>query len=160
MFGAYATEIRYAALSLDDVGLISYGNCAMSLADITMQKSATVLEENSYDFVRKHRLIPGDQVPLGYRALWQRRNRLAIAKLAAKLSTINQSFAKLLLSSDGNRQNDQFMEIHIYGKFDHQSVTAVSVPGQKNVKDRLEIEYINRIKDYAKKLNLSCTEYD
>jgi hypothetical protein len=159
LFGAYKTKIRYAALALEDKGLISYGNCSMSLANITMENSATVLEENSFDFVSKYRLVPGNDTPAGFRATWTQRYRLASAKLATKLLN-NKPFSDLLLSSDGDRNNDQFMEVHIYGAFDNQSVTAVSVPTDSNIKDPIDRLIVKQIHAYAKQSNISCTEYD
>ena len=161
LFGAYAPEIRYAALSLDQKGLTSYGNCCLTLADITMEKSATVLEENSFDFVRKHQILPGDDIPLGFRATWKQRYFLAIAKLAAKLTVKKQAISNLLLSSDGQRGNDQFMEVHIYGSFDKQAIESLALPKLKSVKkNKADSINMKRIRDYAQNMRLSCIEYD
>jgi hypothetical protein len=135
VFGAYADQIRYGALSLDDRGLISYGNCAVTIADVTLVARASLMEENSYSFVRTHKILPGDPLPKGFRAGWHDRFKLAVAKLAHRIQpgTSVHEFPSLLLFSDGNRQNDNFIEVHVYGAFDHQSFVAVSGPDPKKV---------------------------
>lgn len=79
LFGTYGEEIRYAALSLDGSGLISYGPYAVKLREIAIKGRTTVLEENSYDFVRRHQLLPGVEIPPGYRAVWDDKHKLAVA---------------------------------------------------------------------------------
>jgi hypothetical protein len=154
LFGVYGEQIRYAALSLEQKGLHSYGRCCIALADVTMQHFATVMEENSYDFVANHRILPQDNIPLGYRASWTDRHLLATAKLAAKITANEQDLSELLLSCDGNRDNDKFMEVHIYGAFDNQSIVKISIPGK--TKDRKEKMAFAGIENYASQKKLSC----
>ena len=154
LFGAYAPEIRYAALALDQRGLISYGNCSMTLADMTMRYKATLLEENSYFFVQKHRIVAGDALPQGYRATWENRHLLAVAKLADKITQKAQNWANVLLHSNGDRQHDEFIEVHIYGAFDKQAIEAVAIPSlSKKNKDHLAVL---QIQDYAENYSIPC----
>jgi hypothetical protein len=127
MFGGYAREIRYGALSLDSGGPQSYGPYAMKLKDIAIRSRATVLENNSYDFVQKHNLKPRVKLPLGYIAPWYNRHKLAVAKLAERItpSTDETEFARILLFSEGNRATDEFIEVHIYGPFDLNAVESI-----------------------------------
>lgn len=127
LFGSYAHEIQYAALSLDGAGPPSYGPYAMKLRDVAIRARATTLENNSYDFVRKHDLKPGHKPPPGYLASWDNRNKLAVAKLAEQLTpkTVETDFPQLLLSSAGNRDTDEFIEVHIYGTFDLNAIESV-----------------------------------
>ena len=150
LFGVYASEIRYAALALDGKGLISYGSCSVTISDVTPAACATVLEENSYTFVRRYRLIPGEDIPPGFRALWEDRHKLAVAKLAdqVKKGTREDGFPRLLLYSDGDRQNDRFLEAHLYGPFDRQSVEAVSAPRPETA-NRTDRPHLERIRDWA-----------
>ena len=85
LFGAYASEIRYGALSLNGNGPTSYGSCSVTIADVTASARATVLEENSYAFVHRHMLLPGKDIPAGHRSLWGERHKLAVAKLANRV---------------------------------------------------------------------------
>lgn len=105
LFGGYADQIRYGALALDDKGLTSYGSCSMSISNVTAEASATLLEENSYGFVRRHRVLPGDDIPRGFRALWEDRHKLVVAKLASGIHarTRTDTFPRTVLYSDGNR---------------------------------------------------------
>lgn len=127
LFGDYADEITYAALSLDGSGPHSYGPYAMKLKDIAVRNRATLLENNSYDFVPKYNLKPGDKPPPGYTASWNNRNKLAVAKLAERIThdTKETEFAQLLLFSEGNRATDEFVEVHIYGTFDPKAVESI-----------------------------------
>jgi len=156
LFGEYTPKIRYAALSLDHKGLVSYGSCSMTVSEVTARYKATVLEENSFDFVRQHRILPGDELPKGYRATWENRHLLAVAKLAPKLTEKVKNWAELLLKSNGNRHQDEFMEVHIYGAFDKQAVTEIAVPKQpKTENERVAVEAICA---YAAKLKIPCGE--
>ena len=98
LFGQYGPHIRYAALSLDGgEGLVSYGSCSVSLRQLLCLNTATLMEENSYTFLRRYRLLPGDPIPEARRAVWQDRHYLATVKLADKIdkSMTNGQFAEL-----------------------------------------------------------------
>jgi hypothetical protein len=159
LFGTLAAKISYAALTLDNKGLVSYGKCAMILKDITMQHKATVLEENSYDFVKRHRIVPGDKLPVGYWTDWPNRAQIAVAKLAAQIQTDSQYFANVLLFSNGDRAQDRFIEVHIYGGFDRQAIATIALPAKKRQKG-MERTYLNCIKDYAENHNIPYSNYD
>ncbi|NOS90175.1 MAG: hypothetical protein HOP34_16860 [Methylococcaceae bacterium] len=159
LYGSLAAHISYAALTVDKKGLISYGNCVMLLKDLTMANKATVLDENSYDFVRRHKILPGDRPPAGYWASWHNRHRLAIAKLAEKVKLGSKDYAALLLKSNGNRAEDEFIEVHIYGSFDKQAIAELALPG-KAPKAAIERVLLDGIKDYANHHAITCTDYD
>lgn len=159
LFGSMADKLSYAALTLDNKGLVSYGKCAIMLKDITMKLKATILEENSYDFVKRHRIVPGDELPVGYWANWQNRHLLAVAKLAEQIQPNTQDFASLLLYSNGDRHQDKFIEVHIYGSFDSQAIDKLTLP-RKKAKEPMENTLLCSIKDYAQKLNIPWSDYD
>lgn len=131
VFGVYAEHIRYAALSLDGVGLSSYGKDGLSyglgLRDVAIAKRASLLEENSYAFVKRHHLTGTSSMPAGYRCSWGNRSLLATAKLADFIGpeTTTSEYARILLSSSGDRATDQFVEVHIYGGFNLSAVSTV-----------------------------------
>jgi len=56
LFPYYKKHIRFAALSLDDKGLINWGECSLVLRDDMIAHRATVFEENSILFVGKHHI--------------------------------------------------------------------------------------------------------
>lgn len=134
LFGSIASDIRYAALSLDGTGLKSYGSCSVVLREVAVKGSATLLEDNSYKFVQDHQLTPLGDIPAGYRSAWPERHMLATAKLATKIGTAaaEMSAPEILLFSRGNRKTDDFIEIHVWGAFGHQSIERVLVPNPEN----------------------------
>ncbi|MES0337970.1 MAG: hypothetical protein SFH39_16640 [Candidatus Magnetobacterium sp. LHC-1] len=131
IFGKPSEDICYAALSIDGNGLKNYGDYTICLSDEKISSKATLLEENSYKFVHRHKItsnIPDRlDIPPGYRALWADRHKLAVAKLANKLqkSFTDSEYAKILLVNGKNRMMDDFIEVHIYEGFKNEAVDKV-----------------------------------
>lgn len=150
MFGGYAEKIRYAALSLDGAGLKSWGPYSIKLREVAVSKRSTVLEDNSYNFIPKHGIQPGEDIPLGYVATWEERHRLAVAKLAEKIRSgaTEGEYSKILVSSTGDRAKDDYIEVHIYGGFDNKAVE--SGRGSSAVKGKYERAALSNVKDYLK----------
>jgi len=146
-FGSYADEIRYAALSLDGKGLSSYGLFTLVLKDVAVKARATLLEENSFKFYDKHKDRIPDNFPQGYRAVWGERYKLAVAKLADRVTTktVKHDFPGILLSCTGNRATDDFIEVHIYGAFDNAAVE--SVVGNSNASSKADKAQLVAIKE-------------
>ncbi len=130
LYGTHAREIIFAALSLDGKGLVSYGPVSMQLRDVAIAFRATVLEENLYAFIARHGLVAGMPLPNGYIATWSRRDVLASVKIEPWLDvhTTLDAFPALLLTSTGNRPDDCYLEVHIYGPFNHRAVERVLAP--------------------------------
>jgi hypothetical protein len=130
IFGEYADKIVFGALSIDGKGLASYGAYTILLREGVIVNRANVLEENSFLFIQRHELRPGDPIPFGYRASWRNKHLLAVAKLADAISssTDRGEFAGLLLRSAIERAKDDFIEIHIYGTFDQHAIESVAGP--------------------------------
>jgi hypothetical protein len=135
LFGSYADRIVYGALSLTKDGLCTYGDVHCRLRSVTIEKRTSFLEANSYRFVRDHAINPGDKLPSGYTAGWQHRQRLVLAKLASRLSTgqTESDWQAILIQTDGqNRENDDFVEAHIYEGFDRNAIESlVAATGKK-----------------------------
>ncbi len=157
-FGSYAEHIRYAALSLDGSGVTSYGPFAMQLSDVAIAERATLLEENSFDFIDTYAMRPGDAVPPGYRSTWQDRHKIAVAKLAERVSekTTQDDHAALLLYSDGNHEDDDFIEVHIYGPFNPGAIAAAK--GRSSTKNAVEGAKLKIIKDILAKAGKTWIE--
>lgn len=128
LFGGYAGEIRYGALSLDGSGLKSYGAYTLKLREVAIADRTTLLEVNSFDFVERHGIRPRVGLPSGYRATWEDRHRLVVAKLADRISAgaSEAEFSTMLLRGEGDRATDDFIEAHIFGAFDINAVESVS----------------------------------
>lgn len=157
--GALAKSITCAALSLDGNGLHSYGIAGLTISDTTVAASGTCLERNSYDFVSKHRLVPGDPLPAGFRSVWQRRGLLAVAKLADEFQpdTNVLQFARLLLVSDRHRKRDEFIEVHLFGPFDWQAITAIAIQGRPKP-GSMERQMLDNCHDLADQGGIVWTE--
>jgi len=113
LFPGYKEKIRFAALSLDGAGLPGYGDFALVLKEEMIEHRASVLAGNSALLLRKWDY----NVPTGSRAAWKERARLCVAKLAARLkpSMTEADFAALLLRSGARREDDEIVEVHIWG---------------------------------------------
>lgn len=125
LFGSYKKRIIYGALSLTHEGLPTYGTIHCRLRSSTIQKRTSFLETNSYKFVEDHNITAKKPIPLGYISSWDDRNILALIKIVNKLSN-NQTESELqtlLINSDGkDRNNDEFIEAHIYDNFDSNAI--------------------------------------
>jgi hypothetical protein len=164
LFGSYAKHIRYAALSLDGAGPKSYGPYAFRLREIAIADRATLLEDNSYIFLSKHKIETRQEIPPGYRATWGERHKLAVAKLSQQVSSgaTRPEHSKILLSGSGNRQTDEFIEIHIYGGFDNKAIESVRgssvIKGSSSAQVKYERASISIIKDYLKRAGKAWIE--
>jgi len=119
LFGEYTREIRFAALTLDGTGVESYGECAWVLRDDMIAHRASVFEENALTFMSRHRIQVAkvDKIPAGYRAAWEERAKLCVAKLAGRINgtTEPRDFAALLVTQGKTSKDDDFVEVHIGG---------------------------------------------
>ncbi|MDM8568576.1 hypothetical protein QUF50_03500 [Thiotrichales bacterium HSG1] len=133
VFGKYKTQIRFASLSIDHKGLHNYGDICVHFKNELIENRATLLEENSKFFPNKHNIDIHENMPLGYRALWNSKGKLAIAKLAKEICTkylenkicTEKDFQKLLLCCGEEKDTDKFIEIHIYGSFTMEQAKVV-----------------------------------
>jgi hypothetical protein len=148
LFPYYSSEIRFAALSLDGIGVTDYGACSMVLKNLAINERATVFEENSLGFCRSRKLGFGSPVPPGYRAAWEERDLLGCAKLYSRMDsrTEDKSFPDILKSGT------EFVEVHIYGSLHRGSLERIVVCKPLNAADRV---LILAIKDIVKKDKLS-----
>jgi hypothetical protein len=147
LFGSFGKNIRYAVLSLDKTGLKSYGNCFIVLKELHTANRASVLECNSFDFVENSQ---GRAQTLGYRSTWSNRHLLAVAKCVNDIDSNTQSadFSRIILKAGDNRQEDDFLEVHIYGPFDFKAIEAIGVAKVPfDTRDSLTLDLI---KKYAK----------
>jgi len=78
LWGVAASEIRYAALSLDGKGLKSYGDCFVTLDEAFIAHRSSVLADNSFVFLKD--LTFGEELPTGFRSNWEERHKVAVAE--------------------------------------------------------------------------------
>jgi hypothetical protein len=155
LFGSIGGQITYAALSANSRGLPSYGAISITLHPSAYVDRSSLMELNSYEFFRQHLLAKSTlNSPKGYITTWQNRSKLGIAKLAEFLD-VNIHEAKLetlILSSDGDRGLDKFIEIHIFGSFDNRAIAKV-VPFVPP-KERRDKVFFEGFQDICKKLEI------
>lgn len=130
LFPNYFNQMCFAALSINGKGLTRYGAYSIILKDEMIKERSSVFEENSMTFFKKHKVIVGDPVPFGFRASWEKRAELGKAKFYPKLSksTISSDFSSLLLKSGINEEEDEFIEVHIYGPIHRFAIKKVIGP--------------------------------
>jgi hypothetical protein len=119
LFWKSKQDIRFGALSLDGVGLPNYGPCSLVLRDDMISHRSSVFEENSAVFMERRRIRVSREpkVPKGYRAVWGDRGKLCVAKLASKIDsrTGPDKYSALLLRQGPTSEDDEFVEVHIFG---------------------------------------------
>jgi hypothetical protein len=138
LFPHYRDKIRFAALSLDGRGATRWGECSLVLREMPIEDRTTVFEENSVNFARKRKLgVEKPTVPPGYRAVWERRDQLAAAKLehALQPGMQPQAFAGVMLKEGSSSVDDDFVEVHIYGSLHRKNVARMTIRKPKRKAD-------------------------
>ena len=130
LFPHYKNKVRFAALSLDGAGLPGFGECFLVLRTGMIAHRTSVFEENSLLFFSKH-FKPGinetARLPHGYRATWERRAALCVAKLADRIdgATPPGAYSGLLLRPGSASEDDDFVEVHVWGPMTIRTVERV-----------------------------------
>jgi hypothetical protein len=143
LYGSNGKNMVFAALSLNNSGLITYGECTVVINEPAIVNRATAIEENSFNFVKKHGL--DIKALKGYRAAWQDKMKLTVAKLHRKInnSSTQQDFCTLVLSTAGDRHTEEFIEVHIYKDLAPITVKSIHLPAPKSAKQRLYTKAID-----------------
>lgn len=139
LFPYYRNEIRFAALSINGEGITRYGTCSLVLREALIEERTTVFEENSLYFgVRKNLGLRKPVVPLGFRTTWARRDELAAAKLQSALHAGAglADFAGILLTLGKGPEDDDFVEVHIYGPLHRRNIARLTIRGAKRRAER------------------------
>ena len=131
LFGEFAKEIVYGALSMTGIGLPTYGAMQCKLKEIAVSKRTTFLIENSYNFVGSKPIKSVDMA--GWSSDWDNRDKLVMAKIGDSVSQTpsTQDVQNLIIRSDGvDREKDEFIEGHIYGGFNLDAIESMEIyPG-------------------------------
>lgn len=155
LFGEVGKHITYAALSSNGLGLSSYGSMSVTLVEAAISHRASLMETNSYLFFEANSsAILASTPPLGYRATWLDRIKLGVSKLAGQLrkGMSDLDLDELILSSDGDRSLDNFIEIHIFGTFDNKAIAKVASGATR--KSREERLILAGIEEKARNLGI------
>ena len=144
LFPYYSDEITFAALTLNNAGLTSYGPYVIILKTEMIHHRATVFEENPLVFVQRHQLIVSDDIPPGYRACWEQRSELAMSKLYSKINTGScaSDYPLILMNPGKNTAEDEFVEVHIYGPIHPKAFERVIGPTPGTREDKVLLRSI------------------
>lgn len=130
LFPGYRQQIKFAALTLDDQGLSNYGECSIFFKESMIAHRASMFEENSVLFVIRKDVSMKDasNLPMGFRASWAERASLCVAKLADRLtsSTTRDQFPAVLMKQGDTSDDDEFVEVHIFGPLTVRSIERVT----------------------------------
>lgn len=121
-------KLIFGALSLDGMGVPWYGEYSISFDSEKIASRATVFEENGISFNRRHAIVGTKMVPPGYRAEWEHRGSLAMAKLGARITedVSDQTLAAALLPREKVAGETDFIEVHIYAPLASSAIAQVS----------------------------------
>lgn len=137
-FPDYYKQIRFAALSLKDVGHVAYGRCSVAIKDSSIQARASVFESPLFAFAEKHKVTLGGDIPAGHRASWSQRARLAAIKFSRRISsaaTIDEMQSLLLPQSDDTLSD--CVEVHVFGSISLHSIEKITFFPETDEEDRL-----------------------
>ena len=131
LFPYYQDNIRFAMLSLNDGGLTTFGSYVIVLKEAPIASRSSVFERNSVVFFQKRDDTKvGGATPPGYRAVWARRGRLATAKHYGQIgpATAVGEYSSILVKPGPTPQDDEFIEVHIYGPIHRRAIEKVVGP--------------------------------
>jgi hypothetical protein len=163
LFPQYYEEIRFASLTLDDLGVISYGPFTIHLDEELISARSSVFECNSIVFVRdKFAVFNANlQLPPGFRSTWEDRGKLAVAKYGSELAedTDDEEFPRILLRNDDNESKDEFLEVHIWGPITEPAIkTVVLDRAARPTFDDIDEAYIVLIRELLLTKGISFVE--
>lgn len=118
------------ALTVDGQGMSYYGKYTVVIRSTDIERRASVFWENPFIFNKKHNIISGEDPPEGYRAPWQEREKVVIAKLAdaIKPGDNDHALSILVMGPDRNTADCNFVEVHVYNQIHVNEIERVIPP--------------------------------
>jgi len=136
IYGRHGERMNFAALSGDGQGIPGWGPVFLQLDIQAIGYRSTVIEENSYAFVRSRGLSEEtleDRMNLiaGYMSVWDSRQKLVASKLAPRLSKLSPpiNHEETLIDPGSGRKDADYLEVNIFGPYNHQSIKNVRALG-------------------------------
>lgn len=154
-FTNYQHEIRFASLALDSIGLSNYGDCSWIFRENMIAHRASVFEENTTLYYMNNDIKDAADVPEGYRAIWNDRAKLCIAKLAQKIdtTTIPAQYSDILMHQGATSAEDEIVEVHIFGSMTIRTIEEVTFnPVPNTISKRERIMKLGMIEGIKEKL--------
>ena len=141
LFLGYENHLTFGVLSLDGRGLAQYGDVTVVINDRYIAQRASVTETDSVAMVKKH--VLSDELPRGFRATWNQRAKLAVAKLGhlIRSDTTLDTFPDLILREGEGSFRDDFFPVQIYGEVNKATFRSVHVRHRaENAVDSVSLE--------------------
>lgn len=132
VFEVDGDKLNFGAVNLGNIGLVSYGAaCVFLKSDDKLKKNASFLENNLFNYIKYSLPAIDLRIPFGVRSLWHTVHKLAVVKhesdfLNSKKLTYPE-LTNLILSSDGNKNNDRFIEAQIYPPITRSSISKITL---------------------------------
>ncbi len=129
IFPHFKEYIRFGSLSLDEKGLKNYGECTWVLKTEMIEHRTSVFEENCVMFSMRHGIdLENDMVPLGFRASWEERGKIAAVKLVDSIhtDTLPEMYPNILLQNSSNSEEDNFIETHTWGPISLRTIEKIT----------------------------------
>lgn len=124
-------KIHYACLSLDGIGLSSYGECTVQLADNMIAHRATCFEGNTAVIFDKFHDFSAH-----LRCEWDDRHRICVAVFSDYIesSTDKAKYPAILLEVGARSEDDRFIEVHVFGSMTTKTFQSVHIDTRKHSK--------------------------
>ena len=115
LFTDYADKVHFASVSLDGTGVENYGEAWLQLRSHCVDHRASAFTSNSATFMQA--ISYNQSAAIGHRSTWDERHKVAIAKLAASITTgaTSADLSGLLTRQRATSVDDEFVEVQIYG---------------------------------------------
>lgn len=147
LFPNFHEDILFACLSLNNLGITSYGPYTMVLKEALIAHRTSVFQENLLVLSQREGFLLHESIPPGFRAEWSQRHLLAKAKLHPDIepTTRDDEFPGILLKDRGGTGNSDFIEAHIYGPLNRHTIERVVGPVPRTREDRLIWKRLKRL---------------
>jgi hypothetical protein len=145
-------QIRFGALTLTQQGLPHYGECSLVLREEMIAHRASAFEENAVLLFMRHKKR-GREMPVGHRAIWEERQKLAVVKIMDQKLPEHDRYAEWLLRPGKNESRDIFIEIHMWGPMTIRSFKKLVVQRWRLEPSAAEIQVV---RDKTREYNVDC----
>lgn len=126
-FPNFSRQIRFGSLSARDIGHASYGPCSVILKKSSIENRASLFEFPLVSFADSTGQKLGGSIPVGHRAAWASREKLAATKLGKSCRGLSEGgMADILLPIPVDTLSD-CIEVHIFGGFSAHSIARVAI---------------------------------
>lgn len=127
LFPNFSKHIRFAALTISDVGQTAYGACSVLLKKSAIAGRTSVFEYPLFEFAVKTGQQVGQPIRPGHRASWANRAKLVASKFGAKCAGMGyEEMVDLILPKPTDTLSD-CVEVHIFQSINRHSISHVTL---------------------------------